>query len=186
MNEERGGLVRRFMAVWQQRGGHVEAHESHAAARLSLLLTLRELKVHEILAWPPAALPLPGLAEALADAGIAVVQPTREQLRADLTVGLTGAAAGLAAIGALVLTGPSLNAWLPALLPVYHIVLLPVTQLFPDLTSWRHAQGEEGLGNLLIIGGPSFSDDIEWHAHVGIFGPRRLHVVLLPPVETGN
>lgn len=186
MNDPREGLVRRFVAAWQGRGGHVEIHDSPAAARLSLLLNLRELGAREILAWPPEALPLPGLAEALADAGIAVVYPDRGRLRADLAVGLTGAAAGLAATGALVLAGSSPRAWLPALLPVYHLVLLPVTQLFPDLAGWQRARGEEEPGSMLIIGGPSLSADIEWHGHTGMFGPRQIRVFLLPAAEGGH
>lgn len=186
MNDARAALIRRFVTAWQERGGHIEVHESVAAARLSLLLTLQELGEREILAWSPETLPLPGLAEALADAGIATVQPARGRLRADLAVGLTGAAAGLAATGAIVLAGLSPDAWLPALLPVDHIVLLPVTRLVSDLASWRRGQGQAGLGNTLIIGGPSLSDDIEWHGHAGMFGPRRLHVFLLPDAEAGG
>jgi L-lactate dehydrogenase complex protein LldG len=185
MNAEGSPLVRRFMTVWQQRGGRIEVHKSQAAARLSLLLTLRELRVREILAWPSAALLLPGLVEALADAGIALFQPERGRLRAELAVGLTDAAAGLAATGSLVLAGPFVDAWLPALLPVYALVLLPVTQLFEDLVSWQRAQKTDDLGSVLLVGGPSVSADIEWHAHPGMFGPRQLHVLLLPPPETG-
>jgi|GEM_PF-2805030 len=186
MKAEFSPFVQRFMALWQQRGGRIEVHESQAAARLSLLLTLRELRVREILAWPPAALLLPGLTEALADAGIALIQPERGRLRAELTVGLTEAAAGLAATGSLVLAGPVVDAWLPALLPVYALVFLPIPRLFSDLTAWQRAQKTEGLGRALLIGGPSISADIEWHAHTGMFGPRQLHVVLLPPPENGE
>ncbi len=186
MNDELGPLVRRFMALWQQRGGRIEVHESQAAARLSLLLTLRELRVRELLAWPSAVSLLPGLAEALADAGIVPIQPERGRLRAELAVGLTDAAAGLAATGSLVLAGPLAGAWLPALLPVYALVLLPVTRLFEDLNAWQRAQKAEGLGSVLLIGGPSFSADIEWQAYTGMFGPRQLHVLLLPPPETGD
>ncbi len=184
MNDERSPLARHFMTVWQRRGGRIETPTSQAAARLRVLLTLRELGVREILARPSAASLLPGLAEALADAGIALSQPERERLRAELTVGLTDAAAGLATTGSLVLAGPSVGAWLPALLPVYLIVLLPITRLFNDLVAWQRAQKAEDPVSVLIIGGPSMSADLEWHAHTGMFGPRQLHVLLLPPPET--
>ena len=31
----------------------------------------------------------------------------------------------------------------------------------------------------LIITGPSFSDDIERHRHLGMFGPRHVHLFLI-------
>lgn len=180
-------LVDRFLARWQGLGGEAAYHVNEAAARLGLLAFLSGLSTRSLLAWPPQELPLPGLVEALADAGYGLVQPERRHLDPNLSVGVTAADAGLAATGSLVLARARARSWLPALTPIRHIILLPQSRLHADLAAWRQAWRragrEQDLCHNLIITGPSFSDDIELHQHRGMFGPRHLYLVLFDDAE---
>ncbi len=175
-------LAARFLSAWQALGGEFEYHANPTAARLGLLAYLGGLNTRALLAWPPQELRMPGLAEALAAAGYTLVQPERRHLDPDLSAGLTAADAGLAETGSLVLAQALTRSWLPALIPIRHIILLPQSRLHADLRAWRQAWQQEGraqaLCHSLIITGPSFSDDIELHPHRGMFGPRHLHLVL--------
>jgi L-lactate dehydrogenase complex protein LldG len=158
-------------------------HENAIAARLAFLLFLQEKHIDQITAWSPAELPLAGLSEALDDAGIQVISPDRRDIDPDAVVGLTSAHAALAATGSLVLVPEPGQSWLPALLPIRHLILLPTSRLHTDLHSWRRAWEQEDrhedLARALVITGPSYSSDIELHAHRGMFGPRLLHVLLI-------
>ena len=158
-----------------------ELEENPVAARLTLLRYLQELGRPEILAWHPEALPIPGLVEALADVGLTLLSPHRRHLNPELMVGLTSAEAALADTGTLVLSLGRGRSWLPGLIVLHHVVLLPVERLYPDMTTWRRAwmaHRPDDLMTSLLITGPSISDDIELHPHRGMFGPGRIHVIL--------
>ena len=155
--------------------------ENPVSARLALLHYLREKNRTELLAWEAEELPLPGLPEALADAGITLLHPHRRNLSPDLAMGLTSADAALAASGSLVLTPAPGRSWLPALIPINHLVLLPLSRVIADLRAWRQLwrlTRRDDAARSLIISGPSFSDDIELHKHYGMFGPRYIHIIL--------
>ena len=175
--------VAAFTAAWEKLGGTWELHENAVAARLAFLLFLQEKHIDQITTWSPAELPLAGVSEALSDADIQLISPDRRDIDPDAVVGLTSAHAALAATGSLVLVPEPGQSWLPALLPIRHLVLLPTSRLHTDLHSWRRTWAQEGknddLARALIITGPSFSSDIELHIHRGMFGPRLLHILLI-------
>jgi len=178
MNES---LIRTFLDNLEALGATWELEENPVAARLTLLRYLRELGRKEILAWEPDALPLTGLAEALADIGLSLMPTHRRNLNPELMVGLTSADAGLADSGSLVLHLARGRSWLPGLVTLHHVVLLPAERLFPDMATWRQAwqtSRPEDLASSLIITGPSSADDIELHSHRGMFGPGRQHVIV--------
>lgn len=171
----------RFLAAWSRLGGTYEQHPNPISARLGLLRYLRDLQVVEVLAWPAHQLPLPGLDDALRDAGFVLVEANRLDARAGLETGLTGADAGLIETGSLVFEPAPGRSWLPALLPSRHIVILPSDRLYPNLAAWRRQQAgrEQEAGGALIVTGPSISADIEFHRHRGTFGPRFLHLIFV-------
>ena len=174
-------LIQTFIRNRERWGGTWEMRENPVAARLALLHYLREKNRTELLAWQAEELPLPGLSEALADAGVTLLNPNRRNLSPDLAMGLTSADAALAASASLVLTPAPGRSWLPALIPIHHVVLLPAHLIHADLQSWRRAWRRtrpQDASRALIISGPSFNDDIELHKHYGMFGPRYVHIIL--------
>ena len=186
MNE---ALVDTFLRNLEALGATWELADNPVAARLTLLRYLSALNRKEILAWEPAALPLPGLSEALADIGLVLLPTHRRNLNPELLVGLTAADAGLADTGSLALGLAPGRSWLPGLVTLHHVALLPVSRLFPDMATWRRAwldSRPDHLASSLIITGPSGADDIELHPHRGMFGPGRQHVILFYDEEDGG
>ena len=145
---------------------------------------------NQVLGWTPAALPLPGLDEALEARGIALIdsrlegdrQQGLEELR-PLLVGVTGAAAGLARTGSIVMHADDYHGRLASLLPPVHYVVLYADQLYPDLAAWFSTPGAgPAIGassNTVIITGPSRTADIAQTLTLGAHGPKELHVVLI-------
>jgi L-lactate dehydrogenase complex protein LldG len=145
----------------------------------------------EILAWEDSDIPLEGLGAALRDAGIERLDATlpadpalRRGRLAELGqagVGLTGAQAGLADTGTLVLaSGPSRPRF-ASLLPWVHIALVARSTLYPTMAAFFSAQPDmvREASNLVFITGPSRTADIEQTLTVGVHGPREVHVVLV-------
>lgn len=98
-------------------------------------------------------------------------------------VGLTGAFAGVAETGTLMLlSGPHSPTTLN-LLPETHIVLLRRGQIvgaFEDAWDRLRASGRAALPRTVnLITGPSRSADIGQQLQMGAHGPRRLHIVLI-------
>jgi L-lactate dehydrogenase complex protein LldG len=170
-----------FIQRLEALGATWERAENPVAARLALLGYLRDLGRNDILAWEPDALPIPGLAEALNDVGLRLMSTHRRHLNPELMVGLTSADAALADTGTLVLSPGPGRSWLPALIVLHHVVLLPIERIFPDMAAWRRAwmrTRPQDVVSSLFITGPSVSDDIELHPHRGMFGPGHMHVLL--------
>ncbi len=143
-----------------------------------------------VMSWTPAALPLPGLAAALNARGIDLVvsrlpgerKQALEALR-PLLVGVTGAAAGLARTGSIVLHADHRHGRLASLIPDIHIALLPADRLYADIAAWladdETAQKIVASSNTVIVTGPSRTADIAQTLTLGAHGPRELHVMLI-------
>lgn len=104
---------------------------------------------------------------------------------ADDSASVTGAYAGIAETGTLMLlSGPS-SPTLLNFLPPNHIVVLPegsVVGTYED--AWHRLRAEVGTGIAMPrvinwITGPSRTADIEQTLLLGAHGPRRLHVLLI-------
>ena len=102
-------------------------------------------------------------------------------------VSVTGAFAGVAETGTLVLTsGPDHPSTLNSL-PETHIVVLRAEQIvggYDDAWARLRAadKGRSGTGmprTVLMVTGPSRSGDIEQTMQLGAHGPKRLHIVLV-------
>jgi L-lactate dehydrogenase complex protein LldG len=100
-----------------------------------------------------------------------------------LLVGVTGAAAGLARTGSIVLHGDASHGRLASLIPDIPIALLPVHQRYADIAGWiatdEAAEQIVASSNTVIITGPSRTADIAQTLTLGAHGPRELHVLLL-------
>ena len=134
-----------------------------------------------ILAWDPADIPLPGLADALQQAGISIAEPRDDSVR----VGITGVEAALAATGSLIISAKPGRPRTASLLPYVHIAVLREAQLLPHFEAWIAQQaadtaGFRRIGNHVIITGASRTADIAMELVLGAHGPAQLVVVLLP------
>ena len=104
--------------------------------------------------------------------------------RAEDLVGLTGAFAGIAETGTLMLTsGPESPSTL-TMLPETHVVVLRASQVVGAMEDgWEALRNRQGAGNMprtaIFITGPSRTADIELQMYLGAHGPRRLHVILV-------
>lgn len=135
----------------------------------------------KVMGWAFTHLPLPGLAEALAEKGIQV----SAERDAGVRVGLTGADAALAATGSLILQTGSGKPRIASLLPLVHIAVIQQSQILPDLEAWVAVQRRQGvdafqaISSAMIISGPSRTADIAKQLILGMHGPRELHIIVL-------
>ncbi len=94
-------------------------------------------------------------------------------------VGLSGAAAALAATGSVVIHSGPAQSRAVTLLPPVHIALVSTACLTADLFTWTAAQGGSTMpANVTLVSGPSKSADIEQTLTVGVHGPKRFIALL--------
>ena len=178
-----------LVATWQRElrslGGHVYGPLTPAAAIGQARDLLVARGAHQVLAWDDEALPLPNLSQALAAVGIETIHP---QVNTDpaaldhVPVGITGASAGLADTGSIIVTSGPGRPRSASLVPPVHLAFLRISRIYPDLPAWMTRQGAGLLpqtANLVIITGPSRTADIELTLVVGVHGPGEIHVILI-------
>lgn len=115
---------------------------------------------------------------ALFDAGIRVADHD-PIVAAGTDLGVTGAVAGVAATGSVVLAADRSGGRGASVLPRTHVCILDTEQLVPTTAEvwerWR-----SGLpSNLTMVTGPSRTGDIEQILTIGVHGPVALHIVLV-------
>lgn len=102
-------------------------------------------------------------------------------------VSVTGAFAGVAETGTLVLaSGPGHPSTLNSL-PETHIVVLRAEQIvggYDDAWARLRADRPDMPRTVLMVTGPSRSGDIEQTLQLGAHGPKRLHIVLVDGEDT--
>lgn len=182
-----------LVARWQQElealTGKVYGPMSAIGALEQLVELAESYEPKYVLAWAEEDLPIPGISGQLQAAGIEVIHPANDtgdlalrEKYAQIPLGLTGASAGLADTGSLIVTSGPGRPRSASLLPPVHIALLRVADLYPDLPTWTAWQAEASLpatANLVIITGPSKTADIELNLVLGVHGPGEVHVILL-------
>jgi L-lactate dehydrogenase complex protein LldG len=145
-----------------------------------LLALLKERRVSRIQTWEEAALPT-GVLDAIQAGGIDIYHTPDPNIR----TGLTGAQAGIAETGTLVIPSGIGRPLTTSLLPEIHIVLLKYSDIIASLPQ---ALEDERLQNLVnahlgssfvLISGPSRTADIEMTLTIGVHGPGELHVLCL-------
>lgn len=172
------GLYGRFVQEARQAACIIHEAASNEAAIAAILQIVGADTT--ISSWNPEYIPLPGLADALAQANIALVGQD-----ASVRVGLTGVHAALAATGSVVVVSGNGRPRAASLLPPIHIAVVTASQIVPDLESWWAAQTAVGLdhvrqhSNVVVITGPSRTADIAMQLVMGMHGPRELHLVML-------
>lgn len=171
--------------------GRVHGPLSPAEAVECVASLLLEAGAGEVLAWSLEDVGLAGLAERLQAAGLALVDgnlPDDAQARAaalqhlaQVPVGLTGAQAGLADTGSLVLIHGAGRPRFASLLPPTHVAILFLDRMYPGLPTYLAAAPEPltDTSNVVIVTGPSRTADIELTPVFGVHGPKRLDVVLV-------
>jgi L-lactate dehydrogenase complex protein LldG len=184
-------LAARFAQEARAVGCVVHGPAAQADATDVVIGVLRELHAHALLAWDGGELSVPGLAEALSERGFRFADPALPAERAgrgtrlarldQADVGLTGALAGLADTGSLVLASGAARPRLAWLLPPVHVALLKLDALHPSLDAFLAGRATDVAGNatLAVVTGPSRTGDIEQVLTRGVHGPGVLHVVLL-------
>jgi L-lactate dehydrogenase complex protein LldG len=143
------------------------------------------------LSWDGQHLPLAGLLDRMSSAGLrrmsdivpwdAASRREHQDRYFDCAVGVTGASAGLADTGSIVLKSGPGRPRMASLIPETHIALLQRTALHASLAAWLVDQLDalDSAANWTIITGPSRTADIEMVVTLGVHGPRSLHVVLV-------
>lgn len=180
-----GGVDAFILEVERLSGQVIRAASAHDAARRAASL-LAERGWHAALAWEWEAIGCPGLAQELESLSIQSIHEGAPASLAGLPVGLTGAEAGLADTGTIVVRNGPGRSPLASLLPPVHVAMLDAARIFPDMRAYlKSLPGEggaadhvRGTGNLVFITGPSRTADIEQTLTLGVHGPRELIVVV--------
>ena len=182
---ESRALVSRWQQELEALTGYVYGPLSPDVALDQVIALIQEQQAKEILAWDDTELPVAGLNSRLQANDIRVVQPNDSldrQIIADIPLGVTGAVAGLADTGSVILPSGPRRARSVSLLPTIHLALLRVSDLYPDLPTWMAQQGCNLMpttANLVIVTGPSRTADIELNLVIGVHGPREIYVILI-------
>ncbi len=115
-------------------------------------------------------------AHALADAGLTVEEYTRA---ASADLGLTGAVAGVAATGSVVLDSRVAGSRGAGVLPPVHVCVLGEEQLVATPAAVLHPLAAGPPSSFVLVGGPSRTGDVEQILTLGVHGPRHVHLVLV-------
>lgn len=96
-------------------------------------------------------------------------------------LGITGAEAGFAESGSIVVRSGPGRPRMASLVPPVHIAVLERTAIFRSLSDWArgHAHSVADSANLVFITGPSRTADIEQELTLGVHGPKDVHVVIV-------
>ena len=170
----------------------------HIAHKISEWLPdRRTVGAATVLSWAPSELHIIGLEQALAELEIALLVPDEmndRQVRdhaASLAVGLTGVEAGFANTGSVVLTPAPGRSRAASLLPLHHLVLVPLSRLHPTFEDWIVRLRREGRleavvresSQVAFVTGPSNTADIELNLTLGVHGPKAVHAIVLDDTE---
>lgn len=163
--------------------GHVHrvAAEGEVAAVLARLAEARGARTIAVSDDPRAR-------DAAAATGATLLEPgcpREELLAADL--GATGAQAGIAETGTLLLDHAAERHRLASLVPPIHVAVLDAAAIVGTLgDALASLGGRDALARRAVtfVTGPSRTADIELTLVVGVHGPRELHVILIDPPHT--
>ncbi|MFQ5783668.1 MAG: lactate utilization protein C [Alphaproteobacteria bacterium] len=106
----------------------------------------------------------------------------RGPAQADDAAGITGAFAGIAETGTLMLVSGAEHPSTLNFLPDTHIVVVNCGQVVGTYEEgWARLRARDGSmpRTVAFVTGPSRTADIEQTIHLGAHGPRRLHIVLV-------
>jgi L-lactate dehydrogenase complex protein LldG len=190
---DQAALIASFVREAQNSGAEVFQPDTRDRAK-EVLLELLQPAEQQAITWADEDLPVDHIRELLLRADMTRYVPTLDRegalrrqtwLNLDgVRVGVTGALAGIADTGSIVVQSGPQRSRAASLLPETHIALLPLDRLYPTMAAFFAAHSAQELtlsaSNLVFITGPSRTADIEMIITRGVHGPKRLCVVLLP------
>jgi len=164
-------LVERFTAELTALGGHVtECTAREVSARL--LSFLQERGLARVQVWES----VPGVDWAeITGAGISVESEADESIRA----GVTGALAGVAETGTLVIPGGVGRPLTASLVPEIHLAVLRAADIVWNLETAFQRPEVTAAPATVLVSGPSRTADIEMTLTIGVHGPGELHVFVV-------
>lgn len=176
---EHSSLVSWFQKELTALGG--EFHLCSSADLANRLISLFQLLgINTITAWSEEHFP-PGLLQQLEAARVEV----RHAPDPTIQVGLTGASAGIAETGSLlILSGPG-KPMAPSLLPEVHIAVLNASDICARLPEILKNPKIAEAQSAVLVSGPSRTADIEMTLTIGVHGPGQLHVFCLVESNAG-
>ena len=103
----------------------------------------------------------------------------------------TGVEAAFANTGSVVLTPAPGRSRIASLLPLHHLILVPLSKIYPTFEDWLAKLRKEGhletfvreSGQIAFITGPSKSADIELNLTLGVHGPKVVHAIVFDDKE---
>ncbi|NOX29044.1 MAG: hypothetical protein GXP35_03175 [Actinobacteria bacterium] len=180
-------LVAMFSEILERVDGHV--HTGDALQALDEVVAL--YGAGPFLSWDTDRLPVSGAVAHLEELGCGRAeaevsnQPDARKAHqvgyGDVHIGLTGAEAGFAETGSIVLRSGLGRPRMASLVPLIHVALLPAALIFRSPMHWL-AEPETDIAsdsNVVYITGPSRTADIEQQLNLGVHGPKELHVILI-------
>ena len=166
-------LLSRFRTELEALGGHVIACSENELAG-QILALLQAYGVQAVMAWDETRLPA-GLLDALQRGGVcATTQPDPS-----LKVGITGAIAGVAETGSLVLPSGAGRPLTASLFPEIHLAVLRMADLRENLTQVLGLREVREASAVALVTGPSRTGDIEMSLTIGVHGPGEVHVFVV-------
>jgi L-lactate dehydrogenase complex protein LldG len=153
----------------------------------------------EVLSWAPGELPVPELEDRMKEHDIRLLVPADlhdDQSRARAAacgIGLTSVDAAFASTGSVALAPGPGRSRAASLLPLRHIMLVPLSRIYPTVEDWLRSLRQAGrLSDLLqrsaqivFVTGPSKSADIELILALGVHGPQVVHAVVFDDTNEG-
>ena len=164
-------VLPKFIEELTTLGGHVvETTASELSAKLVSLL--KEKNIDRVQSWD-SVLDLNW--DAITEAGISVQQDADESIKA----GITGALAGIAETGTLVIHSGGGRPLTASLMPEVHIAILSASDIEETLWDVFGSRKVETYESVALVSGPSRTADIEMTLTIGVHGPGELHVFLI-------
>lgn len=162
--------VDRFQQELEDLGGHfIPCTFEDLPQKIAAFLVKRDTK--RLFAWKAPGLPQHVLSH-LKKQGIEVIHNADPAL----DIGLTGAQAGIAETGTLVLTAGADRPATTSLLPSIHVAVLDARDIYKTLSSALNDPRFTQTAATNLISGPSRTADIEMTLDIGVHGPKEVHV----------
>jgi L-lactate dehydrogenase complex protein LldG len=187
-------LAAQFAAELAQLEGYPHRCTADAQALDAIRAILESHAAASVVAWDREQIGLPGLDELLAEMGVRALdsdiigaeRAERLQALEPAPVCISGADAGIAESGTIVVRTGAGRGRLASLIAPVHIAVLRGTQIVRGLgqalTLLQARHGPDifaNSSNLTLITGPSRTGDIELTLTLGVHGPREIHVLLI-------
>lgn len=170
-------------------GGQPQIVATLDDARQALADLFQRYVVKTALCWRHPVLDRLGLAELLAERGIAHLhhetlapldRPRQREIALSADIGVTSVSHAVAETGTLAFfSGPGQER-MASLVPPVHVAIITADQVLPDLFDLFQRLPSAALPtNVALVTGPSKTGDIELRLTTGVHGPGQWHVILV-------